>query len=119
MMSIAAVVMVIALVKIRRCFLDEGLGQQLRPKRMVIHALSFLVYMVTFVVIVIVQQLNSNAIEYYLGLFLDTTTGFISYVCLFFVIWHLGSKTDDQSDAPSRSSTIEETMSEQGELIDS
>jgi hypothetical protein len=55
MMSIAAVVMVIALVKIRRCFLDEGLGQQLRPKRMVIHALSFLVYMVTFVVIVIVQ----------------------------------------------------------------
>lgn len=119
MMSISAIIMVVALVKIRRCFLDQGLGQQLRHRRMVIHALSFLAYMVTYVVIVIAQFIDSNSIEYYFGLFLDTTTGFISYVCLFFVIWHLGSKRDDESATPSRSSTIEETASEHGELIDS
>ena len=108
MMIAAAIVMVVALVKIRRCFVDQGLGRQVRPKRMVVHALSFIVYITTFIVIVAIQHIKTSSVNYYFGWFLDTTTGFISYVCLFFVIWHLGSSRADDSDAASSNSTIEE-----------
>jgi hypothetical protein len=53
MMVLTAILMIVALVKIRKCFVDKGLGEQIRPKRMVVHALSFVVYITTYLVIVI------------------------------------------------------------------
>jgi hypothetical protein len=82
---------------------------------MVVHALSFVVYMTTYLVIVI----KSGSVNYYFGWFLDTTCGFISYFCLFFVIWHLGSPNDDSDDVSSDGTIEEEDIEEMGDLMDS
>jgi len=75
---------------------------------MIVHALSFVVYILTYLIIVIAQQIKTSSVNYYFGWFLDTTTGFISYFCFFLVIWHLGTPSEVPDDATS-SGTIEES----------
>ena len=74
---------------------------------MVVHALSFVIYITTYLVIVIAQRIKTSSVNYYFGWFLDTTTGFISYFCFFFVIWHLGTPSEE-TDEVSSEGTIEE-----------
>ena len=92
-MGLAAVLMVVALLKIRSCFVDRGLGAQVSPLRMVVHALSFLLYILEYSVFKLVSLLSKQINADYVGWAVDTFFAFFSYICLFFVIWHLGSKT--------------------------
>jgi hypothetical protein len=50
-----AVLMIIALLKIRSCFVDKGLGDRVSPLRMVVHALSFLIYIMTYMVLAVIN----------------------------------------------------------------
>ena len=105
MMTLGAVLMVAALLMIRKCFIDKGLGDQVSPIRMVVHALAFLIYVLTYFISVILVGVNN---ESYATWAIDTIAGTFSYVCLFFVIWHLGSKTEGRTSSVNSSSTISE-----------
>jgi hypothetical protein len=56
MMATAAIIMVIALLKIRACFVDKGLGEQVTPFKMVVHSMAFLVYMISYIVLAFIDS---------------------------------------------------------------
>jgi hypothetical protein len=85
--------MIIALLKIRKCLIDKGLGDQVSPLRMIVHALAFLIYVLTYMVLAIIRW-QSQLDVFYFSWAIDIIFGFLSYICLFFVVWHLGTKTD-------------------------
>ena len=61
---------------------------------MLVHALAFWLYIFVYFGITIATELagsNSNDL-YYVKWGVVTIVGFFSYICLFFVLWHLGSK---------------------------
>ena len=81
---------------------------------MVVHASAFLVYILMFFVtelIIKATDRGSNDL-FYVHWFICTIFGVVSYVCLFIVLWHLGTKTQklefmqnrcDQDSASGRS----------------
>lgn len=101
--------MIMALLKIRSCFVDKGLGDQVSPLRMVVHALSYLIYVATYMVLAIINWSTSETEDYYFSWAVDTFFGLLSYICLFFVIWHLGTKTNPKDALATSGSTIMES----------
>jgi hypothetical protein len=110
----SAIQMVAALLTIRRCFVEKGLADQVSPLKMVVHALSFLIYIVTYFVMTLVVDpfLKKKWIvdhpglpDYYFGWFIDTLFGGFAFTCLFFVMLHLGKKTV-RSKSVTTSSTL-------------
>ena len=90
----SAIFMVIALWRIRRFLKERGLGDRLSPLRMLVHALAFWLYiLVYFVSTIITVCIAGNDIQsvFYLHWFICLIVGFVSYFCLFYVLWHLGS----------------------------
>jgi hypothetical protein len=90
----SAIFMVIALWKIRKFLKERGLGDKLSPLRMIIHALAFWLYIFVYAGTTITTKLLGRDINelFYVHWFVCIIIGFISYFCLFFVLWHLGSK---------------------------
>jgi hypothetical protein len=96
-MALASVLMVVALLKIRSRFLSQGKGEQISPLRMVIHASAFLVYVGMYIILAFLESSydTTDYTEYYFSWSVDIVFGAISYVCLFFVLWHLGKKIEE------------------------
>jgi len=110
--------MVIALHKIRKSLIEEGLGDHLSPLRMIVHALSFLIYVFTFMVMTTIRWFSDTSHgNFYFSWIIDIFFGFLAYICLFFVVWHLGTKTDTEVLATERSTIVE--SSETDDLFDS
>ena len=111
MMLGSAILMVVALLKMRRCFVDKGLVEQVSPLKMTIHALSFLIYVAEYCVIAICEVFFLGTMyreNFLVSWFVDTIFGGLSYTCLFFVLWHLGKKSEDRKESVSSNSTIAE-----------
>lgn len=107
-MGAAASLMVIALVKIRKGLVNHGMREQISPLRMVVHALAFLIYILSYIGLGLTHYFSGNNSEDYFSWFVDTIMGFLAYLCLFFVIWHLGAKSEDEESSRSSGSTIVE-----------
>ena len=76
--------------------------------RMVVHALAFLIYVLTYLIWSIMEAISPQSGNYYFGWAFETLCGAFAYVCLFFVIWHLGSKTKERVSSVSSARTISE-----------
>ena len=113
----AALLMVIALHKIRKSLIKKGLGDHLSPLRMIVHALSFLLYVFTFTVLATIRWFSEPKNVFYFSWIIDIFFGFLAYICLFFVVWHLGTNTDTEVLATTGSTIVE--SSEADEYIDS
>jgi hypothetical protein len=103
----SAIFMVIALWKIRKFLKERGLGDKLSPLRMIIHALAFWLYIFVYAGTTITTKLLGRDINelFYVHWFVCIIIGFISYFCLFFVLWHLGSKEPKKEFADCKSET--------------
>lgn len=97
-MVVASVLMIIALLTIRRNFEDKGLSDQVSPLKMVVHACSFLVYILSYFIMAIINYRFCGTTlvcsGFYFSWFVDTIFALVAYICLFFVMWHLGQKTE-------------------------
>ena len=103
----SAIFMVIALWRIRRFLKERGLGDRLSPLRMLVHALAFWLYIFVYFGITIATELagpNSNYL-YYVKWVVVLIVAFLSYICLFFVMWHLGSKDTREEFSDFKSET--------------
>jgi len=114
-MLLAAILMVVALLSIRSCFVDKGLGAQVSPIRMVVHALAFLIYIIEYSTSKIIELFSKTNNTEYVGWAIGTLFAIFSYLCLFFVIWHLGSKTEQKESNTTTGSTILETNADEEE----
>ena len=121
-MLISSAFMIVALVKMWGFLTKQGLGHRLSPIRMVVHALAFLLYVLMFFLLTIIGRLFDPDFDhfFYLHWFICIFFGLFSYVCLFVVLWHLGSKSpklefvresflDDESQAPPSSQIQEDS----------
>ena len=90
----SAIFMVIALWKIRSFLKERGMGDKLSPLRMLVHALAFWLYIFVYASTTIATKLSGGDVEnvFYVHWAICVIVGFVSYICLFFVLWHLGSK---------------------------
>jgi membrane protein YdbS with pleckstrin-like domain len=85
----SAALMVVALLKIRSTIKKNGYGDRISPQKMVVHALAFILYvMVTIVASTVTIFKNA----YYFHWLVCMVFADASFICLFFVLWHLGSK---------------------------
>ena len=103
--------MLIALWKIRRFLVKRGLGQMMKPVRMIIHALVFLIYVLTFFVLTVIVRLQDHSGEklFYFHWLVCIILGWLAYICLACVLWHLGTKQTykDVADIVDSCSTAE------------
>ena len=85
----------------RRFLIERGLGDKISPIRMVIHALAFLLYVVVFFVVSIIDRLIDPTGEslFYVHWFICAIFGLFSFLCLAIVLWNLGTYTSDSSKA--------------------
>ena len=85
----SAALMVVALLKIRSTIKKNGYGDRISPQKMVVHALAFILYvMVTIVASTVTIFKNA----YYFHWLVCMVFADASFICLFFVLWHLGGK---------------------------
>lgn len=87
----SAFIMLVALVKIRKTLKRNGFGDRISPKRMVVHALAFILYVV---VLVFASTLKHIEDAYYFHWFVCMIFADASFICLFLVLWHLGTKIE-------------------------
>ena len=85
---------------------------------MIVHALAFTLYVVAFFLLSLITKFDGTddkVVIDYTSWFVTTIFGFASYICLFFVIWHLGATEEDPSRLESErehDSLSERTISE-------
>ena len=106
-----SIFMVIALWKIRSFLKERGLGDRLSPLRMLVHAIAFTLYVFVYASIEIATELagpSSNDLHY-VKRFVCIIVGLISSICLFFVLWHLGSKDPMENFEDFNSNTTPST----------
>lgn len=101
----SAIFMVVALWKIRSFLKERGLGNQMIiPLRVIVYAIAFLLSLFVNGIIKIAEADGTDL--YYLQWFVAIIVGFIYNFCLFYVIWHLGSKDEVQETNATRSTTL-------------
>lgn len=125
-MLISSTFMIVALVKMWGFLTKQGLGPRLSPIRMFIHALAFLLYILMFFVLTLVGKLLDPDLDhfFYVHWFVCIIFGLLSYVCLFVVLWHLGTKSpklefirDKFSDDDDCSQTVSSKIQEDSYLL--
>ena len=85
----SAALMVVALLKIRSSLKKNGHGDRISPLKMVVHALAFILYvMVTIIASTVTMFKNA----YYFHWLVCMVFADASFICLFLVLWHLGTK---------------------------
>lgn len=85
----SAALMVAALLKIRSAIKKNGFGDRISPLKMVIHALAFILYVMVTIVATTVPIFSG---AYYFHWLVCMVFADASFICLFFVLWHLGTK---------------------------
>lgn len=90
----SSIFMVIALWKIRSFLRQRGLGAKLSPLRMLVHALAFVLYVFMYFCFTAMEELKWQSSQklFMVHWLIDIVTGWVSFICLFYVLWHLGTK---------------------------
>lgn len=94
-MFVASVYMLIALIKMKKFLTERGLERQISPIRMMIHSLAFLIYVGLFFLVTLLTRILSLEELFFFHWFVCIVAGFLAYICLFVVLWHLGTSSRD------------------------
>jgi hypothetical protein len=107
----SAIFMVIALMKIRSFLKEKGMGEKLSPLKMLIHAIAFWLYIFVYFGLEFIGYLFGDGIKevFLVHWVVCTIVGFISYFCLFLVLWDLGSLEQRKEFADFKSETTGKT----------